>query len=83
MRTRCLTSAVVVACCLALAACGTPPVVAQARRAVHDATVGDTSGDAAAPTADDARVVGKLVQDYLRVRPAGFAPNPYWWRDEH
>ena len=39
MRVRCLTSAIVVAGGLALAACGSPPVVAQARRAVHDATV--------------------------------------------
>jgi hypothetical protein len=87
MSARRLTSAIVLACalpCAALvAACGgSPPVVAQARRIAHDATAGDTSGDAAPPTAEDARVVGKLVQDYLRVRPARIAPNPYWRRDE-
>jgi hypothetical protein len=57
-------------------------VVAEARRVAHDAAVDDTSGDAAPPSAADARAVGKLVQDYLRVRPAGRAPNPYWRRDE-
>ena len=88
MTTRRLASAVLAACaaCVAaasLAACGgSPPVVAAARRAVHDAAAGDTAGDGAPPTAEDARTVGKLVQDYLRVRPAGLAPNPYWRRDE-
>lgn len=85
MTTRRLTTAVVAvaATVTAAGACGgPPPVVAAARRAVHDATAGDTSRDAAPPTAEDARTVGKLVQDYLRVRPAGIAPNPYWRSDE-
>lgn len=66
-----------------LAACGgAPPVVAAARRAMHDATHDAAAIDTMPPTAADAEVVARLVRDYLRVRPAGRAPNPYWRRDE-
>lgn len=75
----------VLACAVApaVAACSQPPVIVAATNAVRDvAGSAPTRPDSAPPTAEDARVVGRLVQDYLRVRPAGRAPNPYWRRDE-
>lgn len=74
-----LAGALLLAC---TSACTAPPAVVAAREAIRDLSPDDTLRDGAPPTAEDARAVAKLVQDYLRVRPAGIAPNPYWQRDE-
>src|SRR5688572_11024329 len=77
-----LAALVTLVAAIMLSACTVAPPIVAATHDVRRGTASSSAADTSTPTAEDAREVARLVRDYLRVRPAGRAPNPYWRRDE-